>query len=140
MGHKDAWMGGEAQGIPCHASRRFGSSQSRSYGSPTTPDPTAATPRWRGQSPGFPNELPGAKRMAGERGKTAALTPFPWRPNPTLCSRMKGPVHLPEVLPVQMGVDLRRGDVGVAEKLLDSRQICPSLEEMGREAVAEGMG
>ena len=30
MGHRDAWMGGEAQGIPGHASRRFGSSQSRS--------------------------------------------------------------------------------------------------------------
>jgi hypothetical protein len=30
MGHRDAWMGGEARGIPGHASRRFGSSQSRS--------------------------------------------------------------------------------------------------------------
>ena len=53
---------------------------------------------------------------------------------------MKGPVHLPEVLPVHMGIDLRGGDVGVPQKLLDSRQIRPSLEEVGREAVAEGMG
>ena len=36
---------------------------------------------------------------------------------------------------VHMGVDLRRGDVSVAEEFLDDPQIRPSGKQMRREAV-----
>ena len=49
-------------------------------------------------------------------------------------------MNLSEVLPVHMGVYLCGGDVGVAEKLLNSSQICAPLEEMRGEAVAECVG
>src|SRR5687767_10294141 len=48
-------------------------------------------------------------------------------------------VHLPQVLPVYMSVDLRRGDVGVTKHLLYRPQVRPTLQEVRRERVPEGM-
>ena len=39
-----------------------------------------------------------------------------------------------------MGVDLGRGDVGVAQHLLDGAQIRPAIQQMGGEGVAQHMG
>ncbi len=39
-----------------------------------------------------------------------------------------------------MGVDLGRGQALVAEKLLDDPQVGAAIEQVGREAVAEGVG
>ena len=41
---------------------------------------------------------------------------------------------------LDLGVNLRRGQTGVAEQLLDRPQVRPALEQMGREGVAEGVG
>lgn len=46
-------------------------------------------------------------------------------------------VDLTDVAAVEVGVELRRGDVGVAEKLLDDAQVGASLEHVRREAVAQ---
>src|SRR5678816_3551947 len=56
-----------------------------------------------------------------------------------LAARMELLMDLPEILAVDVGVDLRRGDVGVAEHLLYGAQVRPALEEMRREGVTEGM-
>jgi hypothetical protein len=42
-----------------------------------------------------------------------------------------------EVEPVDVGVDLRRGHVGVTEQLLDHPEVGATLEEVGGEGVPE---
>ena len=106
----------------------------------STPLPNPTTHGSRGRRRGFPNELPEAKRMAGERGKTGALPPKTLGRRPTLSSGMKGPMDLSEVLSVHVGVDLGGGDVGVAQKLLNGSQVGAPFQEVGCEAVSEGVG
>src|SRR5215208_37398 len=45
-----------------------------------------------------------------------------------------------QVLAVDVGVDLRRGDVGVAEHLLHGAQVGAALQQVGGEGVAERVG
>lgn len=40
---------------------------------------------------------------------------------------------------VEVGVDLGRRDPAVSEELLDHAEVRPSLDEVSREAVAEGV-
>jgi hypothetical protein len=49
------------------------------------------------------------------------------------------PVHLTEAFPVDMGVYLRRADVGMAEKLLDGADIGAALKHVRREAVTQNV-
>src|SRR5512143_2929769 len=49
-------------------------------------------------------------------------------------------VHLSEVLPVHVGVNLCRRDVGVAEHLLHRAEVRPALEKVGGERVAQCVG
>ena len=42
--------------------------------------------------------------------------------------------------PVDVGVDLGRGDVGVPEQLLDDAQIRAGGKKVGGEGVAQGVG
>src|SRR5206468_6814116 len=42
-----------------------------------------------------------------------------------------------EVVPIDVGVELRRGEVGVAEHFLHGAQVGPALEQMGGERMAE---
>src|SRR6476646_8972992 len=48
-------------------------------------------------------------------------------------------MHLPEVLPIDMGVNLRGRDIGVAEHLLNRAQVRAALEQVGGERVTEGV-
>ncbi len=41
---------------------------------------------------------------------------------------------------VHVGIDLRGADVAVAEEFLDDAEIGPAADQVGREAVAEGVG
>ena len=50
------------------------------------------------------------------------------------------PVNGLESVLVDVGVDLGRGDVRVAEHLLNSAQIRPAFEKVSGERVSEGMG
>ena len=50
---------------------------------------------------------------------------------------MRPIVYLGQMLEVKMGVDLRRGDIGMAEEFLDTAKIVARLEQMGRERVPE---
>src|SRR5687768_14067908 len=53
--------------------------------------------------------------------------------------RMILPVDAPQVLAIHMGVDLRGGDVGVTEHLLNGAQVGAPFEQMGGEGVPERM-
>ena len=44
-----------------------------------------------------------------------------------------------EAFPVDMGVDLGGGDVGVSQEFLDDAEIGPAFKEVGGKGVAEGM-
>src|SRR5437867_3361477 len=46
-------------------------------------------------------------------------------------------MHLAQVLTIDVGVDLRRGDVGVPKHLLYRTKIRAALQEMGRERVSQ---
>jgi hypothetical protein len=48
---------------------------------------------------------------------------------------MEGPVDFLQVLPVHMRVDLRGGNIRMAEELLDRRQIGPSLQKVSGKGV-----
>src|SRR5712675_1229923 len=50
---------------------------------------------------------------------------------------MKGPVSFQNMSCVDVGVDLRGGDVGVAEKLLNQPQVRAALEQMRGERMAQ---
>src|SRR5688572_19657060 len=54
-------------------------------------------------------------------------------------ARMITPMHLPQVLPVHVGVDLRGGDVDMAEHLLDGPEIRTPFEQVGGEGMAKGV-
>ena len=54
-----------------------------------------------------------------------------------LGARMRRVVHLREVAEVELGVDLRRRDVGVAEQLLHGAQVAARLQQVRRERVAQ---
>ena len=53
---------------------------------------------------------------------------------------MELPVHLLEVPAIDVGVDLRRRDAGVAEHLLDGAEVRAAFEEVRREGVAQRVG
>lgn len=53
---------------------------------------------------------------------------------------MSGEVLLPHLGDLDMGVDLRRRDVRMAEHLLDGAKIGAPFEKMGRERMAQGVG
>ena len=55
-------------------------------------------------------------------------------------SGMEFRVHGFETISGDMRVDLRRGNVRVAEKLLDHTQVRAALQKVGRERMAERMG
>lgn len=57
-----------------------------------------------------------------------------------LIARMVGLDFMPECFPVDMGIDLRRGNVLMAKHELNGLQISSSLEQMGGKAVTECMG
>ena len=42
-----------------------------------------------------------------------------------------------EVLKIKVSVDLRRGDIGVAEQLLDATQVLARLEQVRGEGMSE---
>ena len=48
-----------------------------------------------------------------------------------------GVVDLGEVLKVKMGIDLRRGDVGMTEQFLDAAQIGARLQQMAGKRMTE---
>lgn len=52
---------------------------------------------------------------------------------------MKLRQHLPEVIPIQMGVDFGGCDTLMAKHFLNSSQISPSFDQVRGEGVAEGM-
>jgi hypothetical protein len=45
--------------------------------------------------------------------------------------------HFSKLGPVDMGIDLRRADVGMTQKILNDPQVGAAHEEVGRETVAE---
>ncbi len=53
---------------------------------------------------------------------------------------MKPPVNFLEPLPVDVGVDLGRADLRMAEHLLDHPEVGPPSEEMGGEGMPQNMG
>ena len=53
---------------------------------------------------------------------------------------MRLSVDLKNVARVDMRVALRRGEAGVAQKLLDGTEIGPALQQVGGEAVAQACG
>ena len=53
---------------------------------------------------------------------------------------MRLSVNLQQALDVHVGVDLRRGERGVAEQFLDDAQVGPGFQQVGGEGVAEGVG
>ena len=48
-------------------------------------------------------------------------------------------MHVPEVLPIHVGVDLRGGDIGVPQKLLNRSEVGATIEEMCRKRVAQSV-
>src|SRR5512138_825252 len=52
-------------------------------------------------------------------------------------SRMKLPVYLPQVLPLDVRIDLRRCDVRVTEHFLHCGQVGTALEQVRRERVPQ---
>ena len=48
-------------------------------------------------------------------------------------------VQLPQAFARHMGVDLRRGQVGVPQKELHRAKVCTMVEQVRRERVAQGM-
>lgn len=59
---------------------------------------------------------------------------------PLLRPRMRAVIRLAEALLGDVGVDLRRGEGGVAEQALDGAEIRAGIQQMRREAVAELVG
>ena len=55
-------------------------------------------------------------------------------------ARVGGEVFSLEVRAVDVGVDLRGGDVGMPENLLDHTQVGPALKQMRGEGVAQRVG
>lgn len=49
-------------------------------------------------------------------------------------------MHRSEPVLAHMGVALGRGEIGVAEKLLNHTKVRPTVEEVGGEGVSEGVG
>ncbi len=49
-------------------------------------------------------------------------------------------MHLLQVIPVHVRINLGGGDVGVTQHLLDGPQVGAALKQMGGKTVAEGMG
>ena len=56
-----------------------------------------------------------------------------------LCPGMKSLVGLAEAFDTYVGVNLGGGNVGVAEHFLDGAEVGATGEEVGREAVSEGV-
>ncbi len=54
-------------------------------------------------------------------------------------TRVATTVHLAHAFPIDVSVDLRGPDVGVAEELLDFSQAGPAAQEVGRVAVSQGV-
>src|SRR5690349_8489322 len=52
-------------------------------------------------------------------------------------ARVSGFVRAGQMLEIKVGIDLRRGDVGVAEQLLHPAQFSTGFKEMGGERVPE---
>ena len=50
---------------------------------------------------------------------------------------MRGIVHVRQMLKVEVGINLRGGQVGVAEQLLHRAQIAARLQHVGSEGVAQ---
>ena len=50
------------------------------------------------------------------------------------------PIRIPHVAPEEVGVELGRCDIGMAEEFLHDTQVCPAIEEMRRKRVAQRMG
>ena len=78
----------------------------------------------------------GGTRVACNSEIRAADTAAATERNP-LSARMKLAVHRLEPLLVDVGVNLRGRDVGVAEHLLDDPQVRAIAEQVGGEAVPE---
>ena len=53
---------------------------------------------------------------------------------------MRRIIGLRELLQVEVGVALGGAEAGVAQELLDGAQIHAAVQQVGREAVAQGMG
>ncbi len=51
--------------------------------------------------------------------------------------RVKLPMHLLQAFLIDVGVDLRRGDVGVAEHFLDHAQVGTVVQQVGGEGVTK---
>lgn len=60
-------------------------------------------------------------------GTLLLLLAVTWQLGPSLRSRMVIAVGLHQVLLVKVSVDLGRGDIGMAEKLLDNPQVRSAL-------------
>src|SRR5215510_1204605 len=56
------------------------------------------------------------------------------------CPRVGSVVGAGQVGEIKVRIDLRRGDVGVAEQLLDTAQILTRFKQMGREGMPEQVG
>ena len=57
-----------------------------------------------------------------------------------LSAGMKPAMDFFKAVPINVGIDLSRGDVGMAEHLLDHPQIGSLAEEMSSKAVPKGVG
>src|SRR6185437_5858216 len=62
-----------------------------------------------------------------------------YRTPPALPAGVILPVHGPEIITVDVRVDLSRSQVGMTQHLLDCPQIGAALQEMRREGVAQGV-
>jgi len=80
-----------------------------------------------------------SRRPRSFRGDSQSTFCGPW-PNHVLCPWMKLPVDFFEPCLIDVSVDLRRGDAGVAEKLLNLAEVGSAGEQVGGEAMAEGVG
>src|SRR5688572_18887936 len=60
--------------------------------------------------------------------------------SPALRPRVELLVNRPQAVLVHVRVDLRGGDVAVAEEFLDDAEVRAAADEVGGEAVAEGVG
>jgi hypothetical protein len=54
-------------------------------------------------------------------------------------SRVKRSVHLFQILPVHVRINLGRNDIGMAEHLLNRAEVRAAFKQMGRERVAKGV-
>src|SRR5262249_35132819 len=78
--------------------------------------------------------------MALDSIRTQSIRHAPGRARkPRSCPRMVAAVHGAQPLRCDVGVYLRRADVGVAEKCLDDAQIGASAQEVGGERVPQGV-